>query len=197
MRRSNHAGMTNDVTTETFERDVIERSHEAPVVVDFWAEWCGPCRVLGPVLEREVAGREGEVELAKIDVDANPELAERFQIRGIPAVKAFRDGQVVGEFVGALPAAAVAEFLDGLTGPRPAERVLAELRETGELPEVAEALEAGDHERALELLLAEVELNGGADRNRLRELMVALFEHLGHEHPVAARYRRRLAAALY
>jgi putative thioredoxin len=186
-----------DVTTETFERDVIERSREAPVVVDFWAEWCGPCRMLGPLLEREIADREGQVELAKVDVDANPELAARYQVRGIPAVKAFRNGQVVDEFVGALPGPAVAEFLERLTGPPPAERVLAELRERGELPAVAEALEAGDHERALELLLAAVEGDGGLDRDRLRLLMVALFEHLGQDHPLAVRYRRRLAATLY
>jgi thioredoxin len=186
-----------DVTTETFERDVIERSRDAPVVVDFWAEWCGPCQVLGPVLEREVADREGQLELAKVDVDTNPELAARYQVRGIPAVKAFRDGQVVDEFVGALPGPAVAEFLERLTGAPPADRVLAELRERGELPDVADALEAGDHERALELLLVAVEGDDAADRDRLRRLMVALFEHLGQEHPLAIRYRRRLATALY
>jgi putative thioredoxin len=186
-----------DVTTETFERDVIERSQELPVVVDFWAAWCGPCRTLGPVLEREAEARAGELALAKVDVDGNQERARRFGVQGIPAVKAFRKGQVVDEFVGALPPAAVAQFLDDLTGPSPAERVLAELRETGEAPEVVEALEAGDFERALELLLAGVGAGDTVERERLRRQMIDLFAELGQEHPLASRYRRRLASALY
>ena len=112
-----------DVTADSFERDVIERSHDVPVVVDFWAAWCSPCRMLGPVLEREAETRNGDFELAKVDVDANQELARTYRIQGIPAVKAFRNGQVVNEFVGALPPDVVAQFLDELTGSFAAERM--------------------------------------------------------------------------
>jgi putative thioredoxin len=117
-----------DVTDNTFEAAVIERSHTLPVVVDFWAEWCAPCRQLGPVIERAVVARAGQLELAKVDVDANPVVARGFGIQGIPAVKAFRDGKVVAEFVGAQPPAAVDQFLDSLL-PSEADALVAQADE--------------------------------------------------------------------
>jgi len=175
-----------EVTEQTFQTDVIERSTETPVLVDFWADWCGPCKVLGPVLEQAVEGRD--VVLAKLDVDANKNLASEYGIRGIPAVKAFRNGQVVAEFVGAHSPAAVEHFLDELTKPPVAESV-----EDGE---IADALRANDYERAFEILLARAS-SDPAEREKARALMVELFGELGHEHPLTVEYRRKLATALY
>jgi putative thioredoxin len=128
--------MITDVTEATFERDVVQRSHDVPVVVDFWAAWCAPCRQLTPVLEKEIREREPHLDLAKLDTDANQQIAGAFRIQGIPAVKAFRDGKVVDEFTGALPPAQVARFLDGLV-PSEADALVA----TGAEDDLRRALE--------------------------------------------------------
>src|SRR4051794_11131284 len=101
-----------DVTDATFEAAVLERSTTVPVVVDLWAEWCGPCRTLGPILEKVIAETDGVVELAKVDIDNNPQVAGAFKVQSIPAVFAVRDKQVVDNFIGALPEAAVREFVN-------------------------------------------------------------------------------------
>ena len=101
-----------DVTAETFDRDVVERSRDLPVVVDFWAAWCGPCRTLGPAIEGEVAKRTGKLELVRIDIDAERALAARFEIQSVPTVVVFRDGEPVTGFVGAYPPATIGKSLD-------------------------------------------------------------------------------------
>jgi putative thioredoxin len=186
-----------DATDQTFDDVVLARSHERPVVVDFWAEWCGPCHALAPVLESAIAERDGAVDLVKVDVDANTGLAQQFGVSGIPAVKAFRDGRIVKEFVGAQSPTSVSAFLDDVLAPPRADALVDELRASGELPDVVEAIDAGDLERALDLLVGAVPAAENDERERLRDVAVALFERIGQDDPLVSGYRRRLASALY
>jgi putative thioredoxin len=175
-----------DVTEATFETEVIDASADAPVVVDFWAEWCAPCKALGPLLEAATAAKG--IKLAKIDTDANQTLSAEHGIRGIPAVKAFRNGHVVAEFVGVQSATTIDAFLEQLLAPPVVESVDDE--------EVAAALAADDYERAFTILLERAR-DDPEQRDAVRELMVRLFGELGHEHPLTVEFRRKLATAIY
>jgi putative thioredoxin len=159
--------MAVDVTEATFDRDVIELSRQTPVVVDFWAEWCGPCRTLGPALEAAEASRGGRVLLAKVDVDANQGLSARFGIQGIPAVKAFRDGEVVDEFVGAVPRAKVEALFDSLV-PSRADELLA----AGDELSLREASELEPRRADIAVALARKRLERGAEDDALSAVEV-------------------------
>lgn len=126
-----------EVTDATFESDVVQRSHQVPVVVDLWASWCGPCVTLGPILEKVIAETDGAVELAKVDIDVNPGVAGQFRVQSIPAVFALRDGQVVDQFIGALPEDRVRHFVEGLV---PVTREVDLLAEKGDEASLRSAL---------------------------------------------------------
>ena len=243
-----------DVTESTFEAAVLQRSQSLPVVVDFWADWCAPCRQLGPILEREASKRAGRLELVKLDVDANQTLSQSYRIQGIPAVKAFHKGRVVAEFVGAQPAAYVERFFDSLLpseadlltqnggeeslraalklepGHADAAIQLARiLRGSGQADEALEilgnvrgsfaaeglaarirlermngsdlngafaALDDGDTEQALDLLITAITPARGS-RDEIRRVVVGILDELGADDPLAMGSRARLASALY
>jgi putative thioredoxin len=152
--------MIKDVTEADFQQQVLERSKQVPVVVDFWAEWCGPCRTLGPAIEKAVSDRDGKVELAKVDVDSNKQLATSFRVQGIPAVKAFRDGEVVDEFTGALPPAQIDAFLDRLL-PSEEELLISAAIESGDEPALRRALATDPDNVAVIIALARLLLARG------------------------------------
>jgi putative thioredoxin len=157
-----------DVTDSEFQTEVIERSRAIPVVVDFWASWCAPCRQLTPALEQAAAAREGKVVLAKVDTEANPQLADLYAVQSIPAVKAFKNGEIVSEFLGAQPPAQVERFFDGLV---PSEIDL--LLDAGDEASLRRAVELAPANAKVNLALARIEYAAGdadAARARLRNV---------------------------
>ena len=156
------------MTEDTFQTEVLDRSSQVPVVVDFWADWCGPCKQLSPALEKAEAERAGKVVLAKVDVDSNPQLAASYQVQGIPAVKAFRDGKVADEFVGAVPPQQVERFFDGLV-PSEADALV----EAGDEASLRRALELEPARNDARLALARILRDRGEDDAALELLEAA------------------------
>jgi putative thioredoxin len=165
-----------DVSEADFQSVVIEGSRQTPVVVDFWADWCQPCKTLGPILEKVTGETEGSVQLAKVDVDANPRLAQAFGVQGIPMVIAFKDGKPVSQFTGAVPEAAVRQFISQLIPPLVDEAVLAAeaLADAGDLAGAEAALSRllGEQPANLEagLSLATLLLDRGASQEAIEVL---------------------------
>jgi len=202
-----------DVTDETFGTDVVERSSTVPVIIDLWAPWCGPCTTLTPILEKVVGEAQGLVELAKVNVDENPQISQAFQVQSIPAVYAMKDGQVVDGFMGAQPesevVALVQRLLDGSSpAPVDAEDAAAADDAAGEptisepQPMEAEApAPAAPAAPPADTAAIEAELEDILTRvkgdEKARERFLALLEELGPENPATNTFRRRLATALF
>ncbi len=219
---ANGANAVKDSDTQHFQADVVDASRETPIVVDFWAPWCGPCKQLGPLLERVVAATRGKVRLVKINIDENPQLAQALRIQSIPAVYAFDQGQPVDGFVGALPESQIKAFVErlaGAAGPSPVEEALERAGEAMEAKDygtasalygqvLAQALDnldaiaglarcylgAGEPDRAREILDRAGE---GADQNagiKSARAAVALAEEAAESAGDRATFEARLAS---
>ncbi len=206
---------TIEAGEENFEADVLERSHEVPVLVDFWAPWCGPCRVLGPVLEKLADEYSGKFVLAKINVDESPSLAGAFGVQGIPAVKLIKNGEIAGEFTGALPEPAVREMLSRYLPSEYDEQAdeAADLEEQGK-PAEAQAIyqsildaepthaksllgfgrvlmNAGDRDGALETL---ERISPAAEERKIADRLIARLQLQGDQSADEATLRQKLVA---
>ncbi len=174
-----------DVTDATFESDVVEKSKTVPVVVDLWAPWCGPCRTLGPTIEKVVDATDGQVALVKVNVDENPAISQAFRVQSIPAVYALRDGQVVDGFVGAYPEHEVQRFVDSLL-PTSVESEVAQLVDLGDEDSLRQALAIEPGNEDAIVALGELLVDRGDGDEAL-----ALLERI----PESERTRRVAAAA--
>jgi putative thioredoxin len=158
-----------DVTDQTFQAEVIDRSTQVPVVVDLWAEWCGPCKTLGPILEKVIDATGGKVVLAKVDVDANRAVAQAFQVQSIPAVYAMRDGKVVDGFVGALPEHQVQAWVDQLA-PGAEESEVGKLVAEGDEASLRKALELEPGNEGAITALAALLIDSGTNEGKAEAL---------------------------
>ncbi len=175
-----------DVTDATFQTDVLDKSSEVPVVIDLWAPWCGPCKTLGPILERVIGETNGKVVLAKVNVDENPALHQAFKVQSIPAVYAMKDGAVVDGFMGSYPERAVREFIDSLI-PTEEQNAVAELLAAGDEGSLRVALSMEPANEDVIVALGELLVDAGQSDEALA--LLARIPESDRTRPVAARAR--------
>ena len=194
-----------DVTDATFQTDVVERSAEVPVVIDLWAPWCGPCRTLGPIIEKVIDETEGQVVLVKVNVDENPNISRAFQVQSIPLVIAVKDGQAIDGFLGAQPEAAVRDFVLGLL-PTEEQSAIDALVAVGDEASLRQALELDPGHEGAVVALAELLVEKGETEEALGLLAripenaetrrVAALARLGDEAPVDDDFDEKLNSLL-
>jgi putative thioredoxin len=175
--------VATDVTDATFEAEILERSKKTPVLIDLWAPWCGPCRTLGPLIERLVDDTDGQVVLTKVNVDENPEISQAFRVQSIPAVYAMKDGKVVDGFIGAQPEPVVKEFIDRLL-PSERENEIAELLAKGDEASLRGVLELQADNEAAIVALGQILASDGRGDEAL-QLIERIPESAGTRHVAA------------